>query len=452
MPRFPAGPGQVAAFRGLLPGRDMSRIPAFFAATAARYGPIASWRVGPRRFFLLNEPALIEELLVAGSGSFVKSRGVQRLERLLGKGLLTSNGSFHLRQRRLVQPAFHRERIAAYGAAMVARADRFADSVVPGIPIAIDAAMYRLTLGIAAGTLFGADVDAEAGTIGAALDEAMAGFPASLSPIGELLDHLPMVPVVRRFRAARAQLDAIVYRLIDEKRAALATGVPGEDVLSMLLGAREDGETMTVEQIRDEAMTIFLAGHETTANALAWTWWLLAQHPAVAAALGAELDAVLGERVPRADDVPSLRLAHDVVAESLRLYPPAWVVGRTATEATTIGGWTIPAHGIAIASQLLVHRDERYWREPDAFRPGRWSNGETADLPKFAYFPFGGGNRRCIGESFAWTEAVLVLATIARRWHFAPAPGLTEVPTAPLVTLRPKTQIPLVAAPRPALV
>ncbi len=452
MPRYPAGPGQVAAFRGLMPGQDMSRVPAFFAAASARYGPITSWRIGPKRFFFLDDPALIEELLVTRAGAFVKSRGLQRLERLLGKGLLTSNGAFHLRQRRLVQPAFHKERIAAYAAAMVARAERFAASVEPGQTLEIDAAMYRLTLGIAAETLFGADVDADAGTIGESVDAAMAGFPAALSPIGELLDHLPMVPIVRRFRRARAQLDAIVYRLIDEKRAALAAGRPGDDVLSMLLAAREDDETLSPEQIRDEVMTMFLAGHETTANALAWTWWLLAQHPAVAGALDAELGAVLGDRLPTAADVPALRLTHDIVAETIRLYPPAWVVGREATVATTIGGWPVPVRGIAIASQLLTHRNPRFWREPDAFRPERWSNGETAELPKFAYFPFGGGNRICIGESFAWTEAILVLATIARRWRFTPAAGVREVPTEPLVTLRPKTAIPLVAATRPALV
>ena len=452
VPRYPAGPSQVLAFRGLMPGRDMARIPAFFGATAARYGPIASWRVGPRRFYLLDDPALIEELLVTRTGSFIKSRGVQRLERLLGKGLLTSNGSAHLRQRRLVQPAFHRDRIAAYATAMVGRADRFATSLEPGATVAMDEAMYRLTLGIAAETLFGADVDAEAGTIGAALDEAMAGFPAALSPIGELLDHLPMVPIVRRFRAARAQLDEIVYRLIGEKKAALAAGRSGDDVLSTLLAGGADDDALSLEQIRDEAMTIFLAGHETTANALAWAWWLLARHPAIAAKLEGELDAVLGDRLPGAADVPALRLTRDVVAETLRLYPPAWVVGRTAIAPVPIGAWTIPRNGIVIASQLVMHRNPRYWTQPDAFRPERWSNGETADLPKFAYFPFGGGNRICIGESFAWTEAVLVLATVARRWRFTPARGLTEVATEPLVTLRPKTAIELVAARRQALV
>jgi cytochrome P450 len=335
---------------------------------------------------------------------------------------------------------------------MVARADRFAATVQPGAVVAIDQAMVRLTLGIAAETLFGADVDAEAGTIGAAVDAAMAGFPAALSPIGELLDHLPMVPVVRRFRRARATLDRIIYRLIDEKRAALAAGRPGDDALTLLLAAREGDESLSTEQIRDEAMTLFLAGHETTANALAWAWWLLAQHPDVTGALAAELTAVLGDRLPTAADVPALRFTRDVIAETLRLYPPAWVVGREAHTPTALGGWPIPVRGIVIASPLLMHRNARFWREPDAFRPERWSNGETAELPKFAYFPFGGGNRVCIGESFAWTEAVLVLATIARRWQFTPAPGLTTVPIAPLVTLRPKTAIALLAARAPALV
>jgi cytochrome P450 len=448
---FPAGPGQVSAFRGLLPGRDMSRIPRFFAATAARYGSIASWPVGPRRFYLLNDPALIEELLVVRSGSFIKSRGLQRLERMVGKGLLTSNGAFHLAQRRLVQPAFHRDRIAAYASAMVRRADRFAAAVVPGETIAMDRAMYRLTLGIAAETLFGGDVDAEAGAIGAALDDAMATFPAALSPIGELLDHLPMLPVVARFRRAKARLDAILGRLIEQKRAALRAGGGGDDVLSTLLGGAE-GEAMAPGQLRDEAMTIFIAGHETTADALAWAWWLLAGHPEVTARLEAEIDAVLAGRTPAADDVARLPVARAVIAEAMRLYPPAWVLGRQAIEPAQLGGWTVPAGGIVIASQLVMHREPRFWREPEAFRPERWWNGEADALPRFAYFPFGGGNRICIGEAFAWTEAVLVLATVARRLRFRRAPGAGEIATEPLVTLRPKTAIPLVAATRAVLV
>jgi cytochrome P450 len=428
----------------------MLRIPDFFRRTTARYGAIASVIVGRRRFFFVNDPAAIEDLLVTYGRSFVKGRGTQRLERLLGKGLLTSNGALHLRQRRLVQPAFHRERIAGYAATMVARADRFADGLDDGAVVEIDAAMWRLTLGIAAETLFGADIDAQADAIGRALDEAMSSFPIALSPIGELLDHLPLIPVVRRFRAARATLDAIVYRLISARRdrRSNGSGADDRDVLGMLLAAADDEGAMAVEQVRDETMTILLAGHETTANALTWTWWLLARHPHVEARLQAELRDVLGGRAPAFEDVPALRYAHDVIAEAMRLYPPAWIVGRRALEPTPLGGWTIPAGGVAIACPWVTHRDPRFWREPDAFRPERWSNGETADLPKFAYFPFGGGNRICIGEGFAWTETILVLAAIARRWAFRAAPGLEAVAAQPSVTLRPASPVPLVASRR----
>ncbi len=448
MRRFPAGPGSLTAFRGMLPARGMTGFPVFFRQTAEHYGPIASSRLGRRRFYYVSEPAAIEDVLVTAGRSYVKGRGTQRLERLLGKGLLTSNGALHLRQRRLVQPAFHRERIAGYAAVMVRRAEAFADAVRPGETLEIEAAMSRLTLGIAAETLFGADVDHEADTIGRALDTAMESFPLSLSPIGELLDHLPWLPVVRRFLAARAELDAIVYRLIAARRAEPA-GAERPDVLGMLLAAGAGPEGMDSGQIRDEAMTIFLAGHETTAMALTWTWWLLAQHPGVEARVQAELAEVLDGRAPALDDVPALAFTRDVIAESMRLYPPAWVVGRRAVEDAPLGPWTVPTGSIVIMSQWITHRDPRFWREPAAFRPERWSNGETEALPKFAYFPFGGGNRLCIGEAFAWTELVLVLATIARRLRFEAAPGLTALGSQPSVTLRPATAVPLVARSAP---
>ena len=245
MRRFPSGPGPLEAFRGMLPARGMTGFPVFFRRTAERYGPIASSRVGRQRFYYLSEPAAIEEMLVTNGRAYVKGRGTQRLERLLGKGLLTSNGAFHLRQRRLVQPAFHRERIAGYAATMVARAEQFADRLIPGEPVEMDGAMSRLTLGITAETLFGADVDDDADTIGRAMHEAMISFPISLTPIGELLDHLPMVPVVRKFLAARAELDAVIYRLIDARRARGAA--PGLDVLGMLLAAGAGPDGMDVD-------------------------------------------------------------------------------------------------------------------------------------------------------------------------------------------------------------
>lgn len=453
MRRVPPGPGSIEAFRGMLPAHGMSGFPVFFRRIAERYGPIASARVGLQRFYYVSDPAAIEEMLVTKGRAFVKGRGTQRLERLLGKGLLTSNGAFHLRQRRLIQPAFHRDRIAHYATAMVARAERFAGTLTAGRTIEMDAAMSRLTLGITAETLFGADVDDVAEGIGRAMHAAMVSFPISLTPIGELLDHLPMVPIVRRFRAARAELHAVIYRLIAARQAAARTGDGAQaDVLGMLLAAAGGPEGMDIEQVRDEALTIFLAGYETTARALTWTWWLLAQHPEAAARLEGELAAVLGGRAPGIDDLPRLTYTRDLLAESMRLYPPAWVIGRRAVEATSLGEWPIPRGAIVLASQWITHRDPRLWREPEAFRPERWSNGELDGQPKSAYFPFGGGNRRCIGEGFAWTELTLVLAAIARRWRFDATPDTPSLYPQPSVTLRPAGPVTLIARPAPALV
>lgn len=438
MPQYPPGPSSLAALRSMMPAPGMSGFPAFLRRTAGRYGPLASTRMPRLRFFYVNEPELIEQVLVTDGRSFVKGRGAARLAPLLGRGLLITNGPEHLRQRRLVQPAFHRERIAEYAATMAARATGFAESLEAGAAIDIDTAMSRLTLGIAAETLFGARVDDQADAIGRALRVAMESFPLSLSPVGEVLDHLPWLPIMRRFRAARAELDAIVYGVIDARLHA-SDPARGHDVLAMLLAARnDDGEPMDRELLRDQVITIFLAGYETTAMALTWTWWLLAQHPAAEAKMHREILDVLGDRTPAIDDVPALRFTRDVAAEAMRLYPPAWLIGRRAIADVRLGEWTVPTGSVAITSPWLTHREGRYWREPEAFRPERWSNGETDALPKFAYFPFGGGTRICIGEAFAWTELVLVLAIVARRWRFTLAsPGEAALQPQPSVTLRP---------------
>jgi len=437
---FPPGPGRRATLAFVLNsarGSGFERFITFFGSLPA-YGPIASWRVGRRRLYFVSDPALIEEALVTRGRDYIKSRGIQRLRRLLGDGLLGSEAPHHLRQRRMMQPAFHRERIAKYGAAMVAAARAQQAGWRDGEPVAIDAAMIHLTLAIAAETLFTSDVASDAAEVRAALTQAMRAFPDSMTPFGEVLDAIPFYPATRQFNDARERLDAIVYRMIAARRAA---GEPGDDLLAMLLAARDDdGAPMSDEQIRDEAMTIFLAGHETTANALAWTWLLLAEHPEVQATLHDELARVLGDdRLPAASDVPALAYTRDVVAEAMRLYPPAWVVGRRAIRTTQLGPWTIPAGSIVIASQFVTHRDPALWGDPLVFRPGRWSSDARA-LPKFAYFPFGGGNRLCIGEPFAWMEAVLVVATIARRWRFERIDD-APIPLEPLVTLRPKTSI-----------
>jgi cytochrome P450 len=434
----PPGPGPFA-FRFFLGGGALRRMPSFLARTAARYGPVASWPLPLRRFYLLDDPAAIEDLLVRNASAFVKGRGTERLRPLLGNGLLTANGPAHLRQRRLEQPAFHRDRLAHYGRTMVDQTTAYAATLLPGDVVAVDATMHRLTLRIAALTLFSADVTADSDAVGRALDEANRAFPFLLTPLGPIVERLGFLPAVRRFHAARAQLDAIVYRIIADRHGA--GDLDRGDLLSTLLLARdEDGRGLDDVQVRDEAMTIFLAGHETTANALAWTLDLLARDGAADAALADELATVLADRAPTFADVERLPYTRDVVRESLRLYPPAWAIGRIASADTTLGAWAVPKGSVVLASPWVTHRSARYWREPEAFRPERWSNGETAGLPRFAYFPFGGGNRVCIGERFAWTELILVLATLLRRHRFAlvdPAPAAI----APSVTLRPAQPI-----------
>jgi cytochrome P450 len=434
-PRFPPGPSTVAAIRNMSTvGGDLSRLPGFLERVARDHGPVASWKMPRARFWFVDEPALIEQIMTASGYDVIKGRGLRRMRRLLGEGLLTSDEPLHLRQRRLVQPAFHRERIAGYAATMIDAARATAESLADGETVAVDALMNRLALRIAAATLFSADVDDDADAIGRAVTEAMEVFPASLSAFGELLDHIPWHPATRRFKGARADLDAVVYRMIDERRRN-----PSDrgDLLSILLSSRdEDGQPMPTELVRDEALTLLLAGHETTANALTWTWDALARSPEAEARLHAELDAVLGDRDPVPADYPRLSFTRDVVAESMRLRPPAWILGRRVIRPIRLGEWDVPAGSVLLTAQIVTHRNPRFWHEPEAFRPERWSNGETERLPRFAYFPFGGGNRVCIGEGFAWMEAVLVLATLARRVRFRGL-DLSPVPLDPLVTLRP---------------
>ncbi|MBV8749933.1 MAG: cytochrome P450 [Candidatus Eremiobacteraeota bacterium] len=435
-PARTSGPSLLAALRGMWAGGDFTGIPAFLERTAREHGPVASWvsLTPPVRLWLLDEPALIDQLLTANGYDVVKSRGLRRMRRLLGQGLLTSDEPLHLRQRRLVQPAFHRERVAGYAATTIGAARDAADRLADGETVAVDALMNRLALRIAAATLFSTDVDDDADTIGGAVTEAMEVFPASMSPLGELLDHVPWHPTTRRFRVARERLDAVVHRLIDARRGDERDH---GDLLSMLLATRdEDGKPMPPELVRDEAMTLLLAGHETTANALTWTWDALARNADAEARLHAELDTVLGDRDPTPDDYPRLPFTRDVVAEAMRLRPPAWILGRRVLRPIRLGPYAIGAGAVVLASQIVTHRNPRFWNEPEAFRPERWSNGETTALPRGAYFPFGGGTRICIGESFAWTEAVLVLATLAHRVRFRPL-DLSPVPLEPLVTLRP---------------
>jgi len=436
-PRFPPWASLTYRF-----GRD----PLTFLTTLARtYGDVSSYRMGGELIFLVNHPTLIKDILVGSDRNFTKSRGLERTKRLLGNGLLTSEGAVHLRQRRLAQPAFHRDRIAAYAKTMVACAERLSDRWTADAALDVAQEMARLTLSIAGRTLFDVDVESQAGEVGRALTEVMEPFWLLMTPFGNALERLPF-GALHRARLARERLDRIIYGFIADRRAS---GRDHGDLLSMLLLARDedDGGVMTDRQVRDEAMTIFLAGHETTANALTWTWYLLSGEPEVERRLHDEIDRVLGGRAPTMTDLPSLGSVEQVVTESMRLYPPAWLIGRRAIDAHPIDGYTAPPRSIVLMSQWVMHRDPRFFQEPDRFNPARWTPAFRAELPKFAYFPFGGGPRQCIGESFAWMELVLVVATIARRWKLRLVPGHPVEPQ-PLVTLRTKHGVRMTLEPR----
>ena len=402
---------------------------------AARYGDLAHLRVGPYRLVFVNHPDLIHEVLVTKDASFIKGRVLDQARDVFGQGLLTSEGDFHRHQRRLIQPAFHRRRIEAYADAMAVDAAAAAARWQDGETLDVAREMMRLTLRIVARSLFSVDVEDEsAREVGRALDALVAAFTLVAVPWAGLLRKLPF-PSVRRAQKGRETLDALVYRMIAERRR---TG-GGEDLLSLLLAARDEegGGAMDDKQVRDEVLTLFLAGHETTANALAWSWYLLASHPEAEARFHAEVDAALGDRLPGARDLPSLPYTRQVLAESMRLYPPAWAVSRRSIEPVTIGGYPVPAGSGVLMSQWIAHRDPRFFEDPLAFRPERWTPDFESKLPKLAYFPFGGGPRLCIGMGFAWMEGILLLATIGRRWRMRLVPGQRVEPYR-RITLRPK--------------
>jgi cytochrome P450 len=421
----------------------MRRDPLAFMTNLARdYGDVARFRMGRVEIHLLNRPEFIRDLLVTHAASFHKGRGLERAKRLLGEGLLTSEDPVHLRQRRMMQPAFHHQRIAAYGDAMVALTRRHAGRWADGETRDLTLEMTRLTLAIVGRTLFDTDVEAEADEIGAALTTSLETFGRAITlPYFKILDLLPL-PSNRRFEKAKTRIDATIGRMIAERRRS-----PGgrTDLLSMLVLASDaegDGKGMTDAEVRDEAVTIFLAGHETTANALTWTWYLLSQNPEAEAKLRAEVDAVLADRDAGAADLPRLGYTEMVLAESMRLFPPAWIIGRRALAPYDVGGFTVPRNGIVVASQWVTHRDPRYFPDPERFDPERWRPEAKDVRPKFSYFPFGGGPRVCIGEGFAWMEGILLLATLARGWRFHLSPG-ARVEPAPSITLRPKYGMPM---------
>ena len=431
----PPGPPGSALFGSLF---ELRRDPiGFLTRTSDELGDCVRYRVGPRaQAFFFRHPDQVRDVLVTHQHGFMKGRGLQWAKLFLGEGLLTSEGEFHRRQRRLSQPAFHRQRIRSYGAAMTDYAVRARERWRDGREIDLAHEMMALTMAVVGKTLFDADVEGEADELGESLTTIIGLFHRFNMPFAGLVQRLPL-PSNIRFLRARDRLDATIYRLIAQRRKG---GEDRGDLLSMLLLATDtegDGGGMTDLQLRDEVMTLFLAGHETTANALTWTFYLLSRNPEAEARLFAEVDRVLGGRPPAVEDIPELRWTEQVFAESLRLYPPAWGVGRRAIRDQEIGGYVVPAGAYVLVSAFVTQRDARFFPDPGRFDPERFAPEARAARPRFAYFPFGGGARQCIGEPFAWMEGVLILAAIAQRWRLRLVPGHRVEPQ-PLITLRPR--------------
>ncbi len=408
----------------------------YLSFLAREYGDLVPLRFTPFHGLFINHPALVEELLVTRNRSFVKSLVFRRAGSVLGNGLVLSEGDFWRRQRRLMQPAFHRERIQGYGQTMVDFTDRLLTSWHDGEVRDVQSEMMRLTLEIAAKTLFGAEVSSEATDVGAAFTTALECLQARISGLQLLLPDGVPTPTMLRLRRAVRRLDALVYRIIAERRRS---GEDRGDLLSLLVQARDadDGTGMTDQQLRDEVLTLVFGGHETTALTLTWAWYLLATHPEAEERLHIELARELGDRGTSATDVARLPFTSAVITETLRLYPPLWAFSREATEHTAIGGYPVRKGTIVIVSPWTMHRHPQYYVEPEAFAPERWLDGLAQRLLRFAYFPFGGGPRQCIGNSFALQEAALVLAAIAQRFQLDLEAGQTIRPV-PTGTLRPE--------------
>jgi cytochrome P450 len=407
---------------------------------AREYGDIVSLPIAFQDRILLSHPDYVEQLLVIQQGNFHKSELTKRVtEGLLGQGLLISEGEFWRRQRRLAQPAFHRSRIHEYAATMLESAQAQIRPWHDGEERDVASEMMSLTLDVAVRTLFGTTLPAEAQQVGRAMTFLMRyQLRRQRSPV-RIPENWP-TPENRRAERERGFVDSLVYRIIEDRKSQPHAN-HRNDLLSMLMAAMdEDGSQMTPKQLRDETMTLFLAGHETTAQMLSWTWYMLGENPSAERRLHEELSSVLGGRPPEVSDLGRLRYLQAVMNEVLRMYPPAYILGRTSITPCQIGGYDFPAGSTMLCSQWVMHRDPRYFADPDEFRPERWLDGLANRLPAGAYFPFGDGPRRCIGQGFALLEAAIVIGTLAQRFRLRLVPGHPVVPE-PLVTLRPRNGI-----------
>lgn len=414
-----------------------------FVDIAQRYGPVVQLELGPERSFLVAHPEAVQHVLQQNWQNYEK--GYEPVEPLIGNGLVTSEGDFWLRQRRLIQPMFHRERVAGFADTMIAATERLLAqwAGVGNETLDIADQMTRVTQDIIARTMFSTDVGEQTETLMEAFDVGLEYMNQSMFLPIPYLEYLP-TPTNIRFRRALRTLDEVMYGLIEERRRllnALPDAAP-DDLLTMLLQVQDadTGERMSDKQVRDEVITIFFAGHETTASTLSWAWYVLARRPDIAAELQGEADAVLGDRRATAADVPQLVLTRQIIDEALRLFPPAWMFARRAKEDDEVYGYHIPAGSMLLISPYVTHRDPEFWDQPYRFDPGRFTPEGKQSRHRFAYFPFGGGPRLCIGRDFALVEATLIMAMIARRFELRLAPDAV-VEEQPVATLRPRPSV-----------
>lgn len=427
------------AFRRFRPANPIL----LFQHLAETYGDIAHYKIAWNHILFLNHPDYIREILVVQNDNFIKERTVQRTRMLLGEGMITAEGAKHRAQRQVAQPAFHRQRIPQYADMIVREAVRMRDSWRDGERRDVARDMMHLTLNVVAQTLFATDLYQDSGAevreLADAINRIMGLYNfLVLLPAAELLVHV-RPPGLAAFVRARKRIDAVVYRMIAAHRERQLNEHKSDQpsLLDMMLAASPDRSTESEQALRDQVITIFLAGYETVANALSWTWYLLSQNPQCERRFHEEIDRELGSRLPTFEDVPRLKYIEMVMAESMRLYPPAWAMGRYARNDFRLGEYVLPAKTTVLMSQFITHRDPRFFPDPLRFDPARFTPENISRRQKFTYFPFGAGFRQCIGESFAWMEGVLLLATLGQKWSLSLAPGHRVEPE-PLITLRPK--------------
>lgn len=441
----PPGPNGWKSMWNMMVGRHAPH--EFFGALSAHHQPVVHVSLGGEHVNILFSPEAIWDVFVTNGRHTRKSLGLQLTRPLLGDGLLTADGATHMRHRRAIQPLFHNKRIDGYVDQMRLAADVTSAEWSDGAHIDITEAMSELTLDVIGRTIFGLDLRGEAPEVATALNTVLEGFARGIGPWASPLSRIPTAHRRREIQAIK-ELDAIVEEMIARRREQIAAGHIGSDLLTLLLTTTDDDgqPAFTAEEVRDEAMTLVLAGHETTALTMTWVWNLLSHNPGRREWLEEEIDA-LPDRAVTSEDLPDLPRTYAVVAEAMRLHPPAWIIGRWLETDLRVAGWDLPRGSVVLASQFALHRDERFWPQACEFRPERWLTGEgrfderAPGVPRGAWFPFGFGARRCIGEHFAWTEAVVLLATLARRWRVEVA-APADPPMMSAITLRPAVSMP----------